>query len=220
MAYDRIHNRRMAYFQGNPEMIIDNPETLGEVMNNLGIRIKNETLKQIDDNFENTSNKLRESFDYRTQVFGESFIARVYMADYYDFINKGVRGSDEAKYKYEYIDVVSKKGNLYKKIAKDDDGNPKRIEWDKHDIDSKYFYKSLKPPVNSIKEWLNGKGLNAYNPFAVQTSIWAKGIKGSGYFDNVVQDVKGGKIHLKLINDLRSAGKLSILNEIKKIIRE
>ena len=39
-------------------------------------------------------------------------------------------------------------------------------------------------------------------------------------FDNVVKDVKGGKIHLKLINDLRSAGKLSILNEIKKIIKE
>lgn len=150
-------------------------------MNNLGIRLKDETLKQID-TIKDTSGNLRQSLKFNTKIFGESFATELYLADYYDFINKGVRGAESSE----------------------------------RAPDSPYSYKDKQPPVSALKEWSHRKGLNEW---AVSKSIFKKGIKKKGYFDKVVEDVKNGEIHSLLIQDLKSAGKLGILNEIKKIIK-
>ena len=150
-------------------------------MNNLGIRLKDETLKQID-TIKDTSGNLRQSVKFNTKIFGESFATELYLANYYDYINKGVRGAESSE----------------------------------RAPDSPYSYKDKQPPVSALKEWSHRKGLNEW---AVSKSIFKKGIKKKGYFDKVVEDVKNGEIHSLLIQDLKSAGKLGILNEIKKIIK-
>ena len=73
------------------------------------------------------------------------------------------------------------------------------------------------PPYSALKEWSERRGLNV---FAVRRSIWSKGIKQNGYFDKVVADANNGEIHNLLIQDLKSAGQLGILKEIKKIIKQ
>lgn len=181
MADNSLHNAFTEFHATGTEGIVDKCSSLGDVMNNLGIRLKDETLKQID-TIKDTSGNLRQSLKFNTKIFGESFATELYLADYYDFINKGVRGAESSE----------------------------------RAPDSPYSYKDKQPPVSALKEWSHRKGLNEW---AVSKSIFKKGIKKKGYFDKVVEDVKNGEIHSLLIQDLKSAGKLGILNEIKKIIK-
>ena len=178
MADNSLHNAFTEFHATGTEGIVDKCSSLGDVMNNLGIRLKDETLKQID-TIKDTSGNLRQSLKFNTKIFGESFATELYLADYYDFINKGVRGAESSE----------------------------------RAPDSPYSYKDKQPPVSALKEWSHRKGLNEW---AVSKSIFKKGIKKKGYFDKVVEDVKNGEIHSLLIQDLKSAGKLGILNEIKK----
>lgn len=183
MANNSLHNAMVGSFQGEAEAIIEKPKSIGEVMNNLGIRLKDETLLQIDNSIKDSSGKLRESVIFKTDIFGESFTTQLFLADYYDFINKGVRGSESS------------------------DRAP----------DSPYSYKDKQPPVSALKTWSYNRGLDEW---AVSMSIFKKGIKKKGYFDRVIEDAKNGEIHNLLIQDLRSAGKLSLLKGIKKIFKE
>ena len=190
MADNSLHNAMVGSFQGEAEAIIEKPKSIGEVMNNLGIRLKDETLLQIDNRQEGssytvkeTSGELRKSVIFKTDVFGETFTTQLFLADYYDFINKGVRGAESS------------------------DRAP----------DSPYSYKDKQPPVSALKTWSYNRGLNEW---AVSKSIFKKGIKKNGYFDKVKEDTKNGEIHDLLIQDLRSAGKLSLLKGIKTIFKE
>jgi len=181
LADNYLHNAFTEFHATGTEGIVDKCSSLGDVMNNLGIRLKDETLKQID-TIKDTSGNLRQSVKFNTKIFGESFATELYLADYYDYINKGVRGAESSE----------------------------------RAPDSPYSYKDKQPPASALKEWSHRKGLNEW---AVSKSIFKKGIKKKGYFDKVVEDVKNGEIHSLLIQDLKSAGKLGILNEIKKIIK-
>ena len=188
MADNSLHNAMVGSFQGQPETIVDKPKSIADVMNNLGIRLKDETLLQIDNSIKNTSGKLRSTVKYTTDIFGETFTTDLYLEDYYDFINQGVRGAESTEKApdsdYSYKDPASNK---------------------------------TMPPYSALKEWSEQRGLNI---FAVRRSIWSKGIKKKGYFDKVVADAKNGEIHSLLIQDLKSAGQLGILTEIKKQIKK
>jgi hypothetical protein len=48
-----------------------------------------------------------------------------------------------------------------------------------------YSYKDKKPPLSAIKPWALSKGLN---PYAVQTSIYRKGIKGIHFFESTIDE--------------------------------
>ena len=50
---------------------------------------------------------------------------------------------------------------------------------------SKYSYKSKKPPIKEISLWAKSKGLN---PYAVQNSIYTKGIKGIHFFEDFANE--------------------------------
>jgi len=53
-----------------------------------------------------------------------------------------------------------------------------------------YSYKTKKPPLEAISPWATARGLN---PYAVQNSIYKKGIKGINFFHDIM-DYEVGKI--------------------------
>ena len=187
MADNSLHkNLSVGGFEGPTETIVDKPKSIAEVMNNLGVRLKNETLQQIDEAFSDSSGNLRQSVRFNANIFGELFTTELYFAPpadkYYDFINKGVQGIREAR------------------------------------DDTPYSYKQLPPPTyegGALQRWCETKGMNV---FAVSQSIFHRGLKGRKYFDRVTDDVKNGEIHELLFSDLKSAGQLGLLKNIKKQI--
>jgi hypothetical protein len=185
------------------DKIFDKCASIGEVINNLGVRLKNKTLKELD-SIRDTSGELKQSYDFKVKIFGETFEIEVYLADYYDYVNKGVKGSTQAEQKNIYEVVTSRTGKKYQKPLKNASGKNIKIAWQKHNIESPYSFKSKRPPL--LTKWLNNKGLKNYNPFAVQESMFARGIKGNGFWDRVVDDATNGEINRELIKDLINAG--------------
>jgi hypothetical protein len=187
-----LYNSMVGHIQVGSDIksdkIIDKCASIGDVINNLGVRLKDETLKQID-TIKNTSGELRQSYDFRVKVFGESFEVQIYLADYYDYVNKGVRGAGGLR--------KTENGKYLK-------SGPSQA-WKIKSVDSPYFYSNKRPPLSPLKKWLNNKGLK-YNPFAVQESIFRKGIKGNKFWIKVVDDATNGEINRELIKDLINAG--------------
>ena len=138
--------------------IVAEPKNIGDVMNNLAIRVTQEVLKQIDAEQLMDTGNLRQSVQMPVKFFGNKFVATLFMADYYDYINKGVQGTRTAR------------------------------------SDTPYSFRVKKPPL--FKEWAYRKGLN---PFAVQQSVFKKGIRKRPFWDKAYNTITKGDIFELLI---------------------
>ena len=189
MADNSLHNAMVGSFQAQPETIVDRPKTLGEVMNNLGIRLKDETIKQITTGNAiqgrseslTVSGVLQESFRFNVDVFGDTIVGEIYMIDYYDHINKGISGEETVR-------------------------------------DTPYNWDNVKfPTKQKLKTWANARNLTDFLA-PIRKSMFKKGVLGRGYFDRVIRNTKG-EIMDELKRDLSIAGKINLLDGIKKLIK-
>jgi hypothetical protein len=158
--------------------IVAEPKNIGDVMNNLAIRVTQEVLKQIDAEQLMDTGNLRQSVQMPVKFFGTKFVATLFMANYYDFINKGVQGTRTAR------------------------------------SDTPYSFRVKKPPL--FKEWAYRKGLN---PFAVQQSVFKKGIRKRPFWDKAYNTITQGDIFELLKRDLATAGRTATTEEIKNIFK-
>ena len=158
--------------------IVAEPKSIGDVMNNLAIRVTQEVLKQIDAEQLIDTGNLRQSVQMPVKFFGTKFVATLFMADYYDYINKGVQGTRTAR------------------------------------SDTPYSFRVKKPPL--FKEWAYRKGLN---PFAVQQSVFKKGIRKRPFWDKAYNTITQGDIFELLKRDLATAGRTATTEEIKNIFK-
>lgn len=72
---------------------------------------------------------------------------------------------------------------------------------------SRFSYTDKMPPISAIKPWATSKGIN---PYAVQRSIYKKGIKGVHFLESTIDEEYG-----KLVDYLAEAESLAILNELE-----
>ena len=158
--------------------IVAKPKNIGDVMNNLAIRVTQEVLKEIDAERLMDTGNLRQSVQMPVKFFGTKFVATLFMADYYDYINKGVQGTRTAR------------------------------------SDTPYSFRVKKPPL--FKEWAYRKGLN---PFAVQQSVFKKGIRKRPFWDKAYNTITQGDIFELLKRDLATAGRTATTEEIKNIFK-
>ena len=158
--------------------IVAEPKNIGDVMNNLAIRVTQEVLKQIDAEQLMDTGNLRQSVQMPVKFFGTKFVATLFMADYYDYINKGVQGTETVR------------------------------------SDTPYSFRVKKPPL--FKEWAYRKGLN---PFAVQQSVFKKGIRKRPFWDKAYNTITQGDIFELLKRDLATAGRTATTEEIKNIFK-
>jgi hypothetical protein len=169
--------------------IISNPKSIGDVMNNLANRIVEKTKQEINrENLEYSGNLLQK-VDMPIKIFAQTFVAELIMADYYDYINKGVRG----------------KGGTTKA----------GMRWKIKAPNSPYFYKDKKPPLFAIYNWSREKG---FNPFVMRNIIYHSGIRPRHYFDRVLEDINNGEIKTKFIQELNEAGGSAIAKGMKDIL--
>lgn len=69
-----------------------NPESIGDVINNVAVRITIRMLRQVDQQGFSDTSLLRETIKMPVKFFGQTFVAELIMIDYYDRLNKGVSG--------------------------------------------------------------------------------------------------------------------------------
>ena len=98
MADNTAYNELVGFTTGTASGIVENPRNIGDVMNNLAIRVVAETQKQLDQNAsQGTRGDLRQSIQMPVKIFGTSFVATLSMLDYYDYINQGVKGKESSE---------------------------------------------------------------------------------------------------------------------------
>lgn len=110
--------------------------------------------------------KLIEELDISVDENDGVTTINVFAEDYLEFIDLGVNGVGFQKTKSGKLD---RRFNSNKSVVT---GSP-------------FSFKDKKPPIKAIKPWAESKNLN---PYAVQTSIYQKGIKGINFFESSIDE--------------------------------
>lgn len=65
-----------------------------------------------------------------------------------------------------------------------------------------YKFTDKKPPVDDLVEWANMTG---WNKWALQTTIFKHGIKGTGWYSNVVDDARLDQLRRDIARDIKDS---------------
>jgi len=198
MADNTAYNELVGFTTGTASGIVENPRNIGDVMNNLAIRVMNETKKQLNEKVKGeTSQALETSIRMPIKIFGTSYVASLFMLDYYDYINQGVQGVG----------------------GKIKSGKNKGKDWVVISQDSDYKYSTKPPPLKTggLKYWSESRGLS---PFAVRESIFRKGLRANHFWDDAYQEISEGVIFRELENDLRTAGVNATTEGLKNLFKK
>jgi hypothetical protein len=172
-------------------------QTVSGFLQDFGQGLKDKLRKSLQDKQStNTTRNLWQSIQFKVEFQSLGvYRFQLFMDDYGDFIDRGVEGVG---------------GEMA-------DGTP----WRKHKTDGIFSFKSggFPPPVNrssltggSLRQWAERKGLN---PYAVQKSIFHKGIKANHFFQDVVND----KLLADMKTSLEEVGAKGIELELVDILR-
>ena len=176
------------------EVKIDNPTTLSQVFNNIAADMVYCLQQSVQKEGLVYKGSLQKSIRMPVKMFGFRMVATLYLADYYDYLNQGVKG----------IGGVRKSG--------DKKGQP----WEIKAPNSPYQFKKG-PKVSHVKAWSKSKGLNEY---AVRSSIAHTGIKPRFFFDNCMQQTFYGEAFNRFKTDIRIVSGERIAKGIKEILKK
>ena len=180
------------------EVKIDNPNTLAEVFNNIAADMVYCLQQSVKKEGLVYKGGLEKSIRMPVKMFGFRMTATLYLADYYDYLNQGVKGIGGTR--------------KYKKGVKLNVPEP----WVIKAPNSPYQFKKG-PSVSHIKGWAKSKGLNEY---AVRSSIAHTGIKPRYFFDNCMKETFYGEAFNKFKTDIRIVSGERIAKGLKEILKK
>lgn len=181
------------------EVKIDNPSTLAEVFNNIAADMVFCLKQSVQKEKLTYKGGLLESIKMPVKMFGFRMTATLFLADYYDYVNKGVRGIGGTR-KTENGKYIT---------------GPMKA-WEIKAPDSPYQFKKG-PSVNHIRQWAKSKGLNEY---AVRTSITHKGIRPRYFFDNCMKETFYGETFNRFKTDIRVVSGERVAKGLKEILEK
>lgn len=178
---------------------VSEPDSLNGVLNNLAadiVRCLHENLKQ---HKINDTGELGRSIKMPIELFGTVLTATLYLEDYFDFVNKGVRGyggerkTEGGKYIY----------------------GPKQA-WKIRAVGSPYFFRGKKPPISALKKWTNKRGLNVW---AVQETIFRKGLKSRPFYDECIDQSFSGALWDRFKDQIQVVSAKNITRQLKETLQ-
>ena len=169
---------------------ISDPSTLNDVLGNLAadlVRCLHENLKkhEISD-----TGELGRSIRMPIKLFGSVLTATLYLEDYFDYVNKGVKGI----------------GGNRKTGSKD--------AWELRNTIGNYQFKRG-PKVSMIKKWAEKRGLNAY---AVRTSIAHRGLKSRPFYDECIAQSFHGALWDRFKDQIKVVSAKNITRQLKSTL--
>ena len=176
------------------EVKIDNPTTLSQVFNNIAADMVYCLQQSVQKEGLVYKGSLEKSIRMPVKMFGFRMVATLYLADYYDYLNQGVKG----------IGGVRKSG--------DKKGQP----WEIKAPNSPYQFKKG-PKVSHVRQWAKSKGLNEY---AVRNSIARTGIRPRYFFDNCMQETFYGQAFDKFKTEIRIVSGERVAKGLKEILKK
>jgi len=180
------------------EVKIDNPTTLSQVFNNIAADMVYCLQQSVQKEGLVYEGSLEKSIRMPVKMFGFRMVATLYLADYYDYLNQGVKGIGGTR--------------KYKKGVKLNIPEP----WVIKAPNSPYQFKKG-PSVSHVRQWAKSKGLNEY---AVRNSIARTGIRPRYFFDNCMKETFYGEAFNKFKTDIRIVSGERIAKGLKEILKK
>jgi hypothetical protein len=156
---------------GIPDSLLSNKNkggTLVSVLQDFGNDLTTKLKKNLQNSITTvTSKSLEQSIEFTVKFISKEEVKfELLINDYYEFVDEGVQG----------VGGMNKAGTL---------------GYVKKNTTSPFTFRDKKPPLDALKNWSTW---NNVNPFAVQNSVFHRGIKATNFYSSVVNQ--------KLLNDL------------------
>ena len=173
-----------------PKKVTD-PVTLNDVLENLAADIVSCLKQNLAEHKIKDTGELANSIQMPIKLFGSVLTATLSLEDYYDYVNKGVRGAGGNR----------KTGSLK--------------AWKIRAVGSPYHFSNLRPPISALKKWCSKRGLNVY---AVQESIFRKGLKSRPFYDECIDQSFKGALWDRFKSQIKVTSAKNITRELKSTL--
>jgi|TARA_Y100000034_G_C6846557_1_gene383537 hypothetical protein len=203
MAFERPTNKKGRFLVSELETLkpkkVADPVNLNDVLENLAADIVDCLKKNIAEHEIKDTGELANSIQMPIKLFGSVLTATLSLEDYYDYVNKGVRGAGGNR---------KTEGGKYLKTG------PHQA-WKIRAVGSPYYFSNLRPPLSALKKWCSKRGLNVY---AVQESIFRKGLKSRPFYDECIDQSFKGALWDRFKSQIKVTSAKNITRELKSTL--
>ena len=184
------------------EGLVSPHSTISQVLEDFGNEMQTDLRAALVKDHAYVSGDLAEQIEFTSVINGEGFVFSLRLKDYYDYVNKGVSGTDK-KRNTPYSYVSSSKIPFY--FAK---------QW----MNNKGLFVAKGTAFSSIATRKTYKaGSKDSQAFAMARSWKEKGTKGNHFYDKVVTDARLDKLRKDLASAAAGDMKIALTDTFKRL---
>ena len=183
------------------EGIVTKHSTITQVLHEFGEEMITDLRAQLVKDKAYVSGNLAEQIEFTSVINGQGFLFTLRLKDYYDYVNKGVSGTDR-KRNTPYSYMSSSKIPFY--FAK---------QW----MNNKGLFVAKGTTITSLAGKQYKAGSKDSQAFAMARSWKEKGIKGNHFYDNVVTEQRLDKLREDLASAAAGDLKTVITDTFKRL---
>ena len=182
--------------------VVEKPKNMAEVLNNLAADIVYCLQQNLQKHNIKDTNELYDSIKMPISVFGTTLTATLYLEDYFDYVNKGVKGAGGTR------KTDGETAFTGPKIPQTQKGAP----WIIRAPNSPYAFTNKKPPISKLRRWCQTRNLPV---FAVQEKVFRQGIKARPFYDECIEQSFSGATWEQFKNQIQVVSAKNITRELK-----
>jgi len=183
------------------EGLITKHSTITQVLENFGNEMKADLTAELVKDGAYVSGNLAEHISFTSVINGTGFVFSLRLKDYYDYVNKGVSGTDK-KRNTPYSYMSSSKIPFY--FAK---------QW----MNNKGLFKTKGSTITSLAGKQYKVGSKDSQAFAMARSWKEHGTKATHFYDNVVTDQRLDKLKKDLSKAAAGDMKIALTDTFKRL---
>ena len=183
------------------EGLVTKHSTITQVLEDFGNEMQKDLKAELVKDKAYVSGDLAEQIEFTSVINGEGFVFSLRLKDYYDYVNKGVSGTDK-KRNTPYSYMSSSKIPFY--FAK---------QW----MNNKGLFKTKGSTITSLAGKQYKVGSKDSQAFAMARSWKEKGTKGNHFYDNVVTEARLDKLRKDLASAAAGDLKTVITDTFKRL---
>ena len=184
------------------EGLVTKHSTITQVLEDFGNEMQKDLKAELVKDKAYVSGDLAEQIEFTSVINGEGFVFSLRLKDYYDYVNKGVSGTDKKRPNTPYSYMSSSKIPFY--FAK---------KW----MNNKGLFKTKGSTITSLAGKQYKVGSKDSQAFAMARSWKEKGTKGNHFYDNVVTEARLDKLKKDLASAAAGDLKTVITDTFKRL---
>jgi hypothetical protein len=187
------------------EGIVTKHSSITQVLEDFGNEMQKSLKAELVKDGAYVSGDLAEQIEFSSIINGQGFVFTLRLKDYYDYVNKGVKGT-----KSNYI---TNKGSPYSYMSSSKIPFYFAKQW----MNNKGLFKTKGSTITSLAGKQYKVGSKDSQAFAMARSWKEKGIKGNHFYDKVVTEKRLDKLKKDLASAAAGDMKIALTDTFKRL---